>query len=120
MAREARIACNPIASPLLLNTKTTEEKLLQRAKALNTFTQVKDSSTETIKQSNGRLAYVVRTKLMVALCPTFAAKSIDDKEHSSMNITFASVTYERGALPKSVKSGTPATRVVNVILHACT
>lgn len=42
MQREARILCNPITSPFLINVKT-EDMFPKRAKTLNTHTQLEDS-----------------------------------------------------------------------------
>ncbi|KAK0138994.1 hypothetical protein N1851_024470 [Merluccius polli] len=81
MAKEARIACNPIASPLLLSTKTMEEGIPQRAKALNTVTQAKDPCTETVEPSKAWPPCLCCQDEAhgIVKCPTFAAKSIDDK-----------------------------------------
>ncbi|XP_067276268.1 uncharacterized protein [Pseudorasbora parva] len=46
---EARIACNPIASPILMNIKNTDERLPRRAKALNTTTKMKNPTSGTLE-----------------------------------------------------------------------
>lgn len=78
IAKEARIACNPIASPFLLNTKTMEERTPQRAKVLNTVIQAEDSSTETVERSKAWPPCLCCQDEAhgIAKCPTFAAKSM--------------------------------------------
>lgn len=84
MQKEARIACNPIASPLLLSLKTTDDRLPKRAKALNTSTQMKNSTSETQRATNFKPkppCPVCQDETHgVAKCPTFAAKPIEDKK----------------------------------------
>lgn len=46
LSREARIACNPIASPLMINFKTIDDRIPKRAKAFNTNTQTKSFTQE--------------------------------------------------------------------------
>ncbi|KAI2645699.1 Laminin subunit alpha-5 [Labeo rohita] len=50
MQTEARIACNPIVSSLLMNVKNTDERLPKRAKALSTSTQMKNSTSGTLEK----------------------------------------------------------------------
>ncbi|KAL1280039.1 hypothetical protein QQF64_014639 [Cirrhinus molitorella] len=82
MQTEARIACNPIASPLLMNMKTTDERLPKRTKALNTSALMKNSTTGTLENSKPKppcLVYKDETHGVVK-CPTFAAKTMDVKK----------------------------------------
>ncbi len=46
MQKEARIVCNPIASPFLINMKT-DDTFPKRAKTLNTNTQLEDYNSMT-------------------------------------------------------------------------
>lgn len=46
LSKEARIACNPIASPTLMNFKTTDERPPKRAKALSTNIQTNSFAQE--------------------------------------------------------------------------
>ncbi|KAG1968718.1 nek6 [Pimephales promelas] len=91
MQTEARIACNPIASPLLMNVKGTDERLSKRAKVLNTSTQMKNSTSGTqMKNSNSGTLENVKPRPPclvckdethgVVKCPTFAAKTTDEKK----------------------------------------
>lgn len=78
---EARIACNPVTSPLLL--KTTDDRQPKRARALYTNTKGKNT-TEEVKE-----VYSTKPKPPCPICkdethgltrcPTFAAKSMEDK-----------------------------------------
>lgn len=43
LRREAKVACNPIASPFLMNEKASDERFIKRAKALNTAVQAKSN-----------------------------------------------------------------------------
>ncbi|XP_063052707.1 uncharacterized protein LOC134447256 [Engraulis encrasicolus] len=80
IAKEARIACNPIASPFLLNIKTTDERMPQRAKSLSTVTQAKDSSMETEQSKTWPPCLCCQDAAHgIARCPIFTAKSMDDK-----------------------------------------
>lgn len=82
--KEARIACNPIASPLLMTSKTADERLLKRARALNTSAQTKEPNRDIQETSN----YKVRPPCPVckdethgiATCPTFASRTMEDKK----------------------------------------
>lgn len=55
MQREARIACNPIASPLLMNIKATDERLPKRVKVLNTSIQSKKSFSRSLDSTKSCL-----------------------------------------------------------------
>ncbi|KAJ8388711.1 hypothetical protein AAFF_G00131200 [Aldrovandia affinis] len=81
---EARIACNPIASPLLMNHKPTDERVPKRAKALNTSAQRNNSTSEIKETPNSKPKPPCPTckdeTHGVAKCPTFAAKSMEDKK----------------------------------------
>ncbi|XP_041845165.1 uncharacterized protein LOC121642470 [Melanotaenia boesemani] len=84
LQKEARIACNPIASPLMLNTKPTDEKFPKRAKVFNTSTQMKPSAPSTAKTpalGPRPPCLVCKDKTHgVVKCPTFAGKSVDEKK----------------------------------------
>ncbi|KAL1258159.1 hypothetical protein QQF64_011403 [Cirrhinus molitorella] len=82
MQTEARIACNPIASPLLMNMKTTDERLPKRTKALNTSALMKNSTTGTLENSKPKPPCLVCKDEThgVVKCPTFAAKTMDVKK----------------------------------------
>ena len=81
---EARIACNPIASPLLMNHKPTDERLPKRARALNT-TAHKNSSTSEVQETSSSKPKPPCPSCKdethgVAKCPTFAAKTMEEKK----------------------------------------
>lgn len=83
LQKEARIACNPIASPFLMYTRSTDERFPKRAKALNTSSLI-NSTLGTPETSYSRpripcLACKDETHGVVK-CPTFAAKTHDDKK----------------------------------------
>nr|XP_043906906.1 uncharacterized protein LOC122785246 [Solea senegalensis] len=84
MQKEARIACNPIASPLLMNIKPAEERFPKRAKALSTSAQIKTSPSGELKTSYSKPrppCLVCKDETHgVAKCPMFAAKSADEKK----------------------------------------
>ncbi|GAA6082862.1 uncharacterized protein LOC122139888 [Tachysurus ichikawai] len=52
LSKEARIACNPIASPLLINFKATDDRSTKRVKAFNTNTKTKSFAQEK-QETNG-------------------------------------------------------------------
>ncbi|XP_026101642.1 uncharacterized protein LOC113072978 [Carassius auratus] len=84
LSKEARIACNPIASPLLMNFRATNERSPKRAKALNTNTQTKSFAQEK-QETNGSKpkspCFMCKSEdHNITKCPTFAAKSIEDKK----------------------------------------
>ncbi|XP_026073081.1 uncharacterized protein LOC113052853 [Carassius auratus] len=84
LSKEARIACNPIASPLLMNFRATNERSPKRAKALNTNTQTKSFAQEK-QETNGSKpkspCFMCKSEAHnITKCPTFAAKSIEDKK----------------------------------------
>lgn len=82
MQKEARIACNPIASPLLMNIKATDERLPKRVKVLNTSIQGKISSSRSLDSSKSKPPCLVCKDEThgVAKCPTFAKKTADEKK----------------------------------------
>lgn len=82
MQTEARIACNPIASPFLMNIKNTDERLPKRDKALNTSAQMKISTSGTPENSKPKPPCLVCKDEThgVVKCPTFAAKTTDEKK----------------------------------------
>lgn len=81
---EARIACNPIASPLLMNHKPTDERLPKRARALNTSTHKNNFTSEIKETFNSKPkppCPICKDETHgVGRCPTFAAKSMEDKK----------------------------------------
>lgn len=84
LSKEARIACNPIASPLLMNFRATNERSPKRAKALNTNTQTKSFAQEK-QETNGSKpkspCFICKSEAHnITKCPTFAAKSSEDKK----------------------------------------
>ncbi len=84
LSKEARIACNPIASPLLMNFRATDERSPKRAKALNTNIQTKSFAQEK-QETNGSKpkspCSVCKSEAHnITKCPTFAAKSGEDKK----------------------------------------
>ncbi len=84
MQKETRIACNPIASPLFMNLKNSDERFPKRAKALSTKTDVKDFSCKRLETSSSKSnvsCFVCKDeKHSIAQCPTFAEKTIEDKK----------------------------------------
>lgn len=84
VSREARIACNPIASPLLMNFKPVDSKIPKRAKAFNTNTQTKSLSLEKQETSSSKPKWpclVCESEAhTITKCPTFTAKSVEDKK----------------------------------------
>ncbi|RXN10003.1 hypothetical protein ROHU_031096 [Labeo rohita] len=54
MQKEARIACNPITSPVFMNLKGSDERFPKRAKALSTKTDAKDFSSKRFETSNSK------------------------------------------------------------------
>lgn len=82
LQREARIACNPIASPLLMNVKATDERLPKRVKALNTSIQSKKSSPRSLENSRPKPPCLVCKDEThgVAKCPIFAKRTTDEKK----------------------------------------
>ncbi|XP_054653604.1 uncharacterized protein LOC129193043 isoform X1 [Dunckerocampus dactyliophorus] len=82
--KEARIACNPIASPMLMNFKPTDEKLPKRAKALNTNTQAKRVLHEKQEANSTKPKLpcpVCKNETHgIAQCPTFTVKSAEEKK----------------------------------------
>lgn len=82
MQKEARIVCNPMSSPLLMNIKTIDERFPKRAKALNTSIQLKKTPSETLENSKPRppCLFCKDENHGVAKCPTFPAKSAEEKK----------------------------------------
>lgn len=82
MQREAQIACNSIASPLLMNIKTTDERYPKKAKALTTSSQIKKPTSETLENSKPKppCLFCRDETHGVAKCPTFVAKAPDEKK----------------------------------------
>lgn len=81
--KEAWIACNPIASPLTMNFKFTDERLPKRARAFST-TQTKNSILEKqemfINKAKSPCSVCKNEAHGIAKCPTFAARSTEDKK----------------------------------------
>ncbi|KAI2645246.1 Zinc finger CCHC domain-containing protein 13 [Labeo rohita] len=83
MQTEARIACNPSASPLLMNVKNTDKRLPKRAEALSTSThknQELTSTSETLEKPKTPCLFCKDETHGVVKCPTFAAKTVDEKK----------------------------------------
>ncbi|KAK0152254.1 hypothetical protein N1851_006383 [Merluccius polli] len=85
VSKEARIACNPIASPLFLNSRTPDEKPSKRAKALSTSAQSKDHTSkvsENVSFPRPRVPCLICKEEShgIAKCPGFAAKPMGDKK----------------------------------------
>lgn len=83
LSREARIACNPIASPLLINFKLVDDRIPKRAKAFNTNTQTKSFAQERQEANSHRPkwpCFVCKSEAHgITRCPTFTVKSVEDK-----------------------------------------
>ncbi|XP_057716613.1 uncharacterized protein LOC130931672 [Corythoichthys intestinalis] len=83
LSKEARISCNPITSQLLTNFRTIDDRNLKRAKAFNTNTQPRDLAHESqvaISSKPKWPCFVCKNEThVITKCPTFAAKSIEDK-----------------------------------------
>lgn len=81
--KEARIACNPVTSPLLINSKSQDERSLKKARAFNIKVQKGNSTNEQNEMSNSK------TKLpcsvckdeshSIVKCPTFSTKTMEEK-----------------------------------------
>lgn len=84
LKREARIACNPITSPLLTNFKHVDDRIPKRAKAFNTNTQPKGFTQERQEATNSKPkwpCFVCKSEAHgITRCPTFAVKSIKDRK----------------------------------------
>ncbi|XP_049419820.1 uncharacterized protein LOC125880984 [Epinephelus fuscoguttatus] len=82
MQKEARIACNPIASPLMLNLKTPDERLSKRAKTFNTSAQIRGFNSTSPESSKPRppCLFCRDEAHGVAKCPAFATKAMDEKK----------------------------------------
>ncbi len=84
LSREAQIACNPIASPLLINFKPVDDRIPKRAKAFNTNTQSKSFAQEKQETNSCKPkspCFVCKSEAHgITRCPTFAAKSVEDKK----------------------------------------
>lgn len=82
--KEAQIACNPIASPFLMNFKSTDERLPKRARAFNTSIQTKNCTLEKQEMFSSKVKLpcsVCKNEAHgIAKCPTFATMTTEDKE----------------------------------------
>lgn len=89
LSREARIACNPIASPLLINFRP-EDRIPKRAKAFNTNTQTKSfihEKQETISNKPKWPCFVCKSENHgITKCPAFSGKVRKIKGHLFMKI----------------------------------
>lgn len=78
---EAKVVCNPVASPFLINERASEERHVKRAKALSTTIQPKSPP---IPVSTSRpkppCLFCKEESHGIAKCPAFAAKTSDDKK----------------------------------------
>ncbi len=82
--KEARIACNPITSSLLLSSRSVDDKLPKRAKTFSTSAQMKDHKLKTSERPSAfkpKLPCLVCKEEFhgIAKCPAFASKSKGDK-----------------------------------------
>ncbi len=80
--KEARIACNPVASPLLI--KATDDRQPKRTRALHTNTK-RNNPTEKVEKVFSTKSKppcpICKDEMHgVVKCPTFAAKSLEDKK----------------------------------------
>lgn len=82
MQKEAQIACNPIAFPLLMNIETTDERFPKSAKVLTTSTHAKNVTLESLENSKPKPPCLVCKDVTnsVAKCLTLAAKTTDEKK----------------------------------------
>ncbi|KAL4006146.1 hypothetical protein ACER0C_005859 [Sarotherodon galilaeus] len=78
---EAKVVCNPVASPFLMSERASEERHVKRAKALSTTIQPKSPP---IPVSTSRpkppCLFCKEESHGIAKCPAFAAKTSDDKK----------------------------------------
>ncbi|KAL6471732.1 hypothetical protein MHYP_G00203820 [Metynnis hypsauchen] len=83
LSREARIACKPIASPLVINFKPVDDRSPKRAKAFNTSIQPNSLPKEKQETNNSKPKLpcsVCKSETHgITRCPTFTAKSVEDK-----------------------------------------
>ncbi|XP_014900158.1 uncharacterized protein LOC106954875 [Poecilia latipinna] len=80
LQKEAKVACHPVASPFLISEKT-EERHIKRAKALTTTVQSKSPFPTVVGNKPKPPCLFCKDELHgVAKCPTFAAKTIDEKK----------------------------------------
>ncbi|XP_073718035.1 uncharacterized protein [Misgurnus anguillicaudatus] len=105
MQEEARVACNPIASPLLMNLKPSDERFPRRAKALNTSIQTKSPISGTIENPNLRLPCLVCKDEThgVVKCPAFAAKTPDEKKAFILENHLCFGCLRKGHITKACK-----------------
>lgn len=77
-----RTHSNPIASPLLMNIKATDERLPKRVKVLNTSIQGKKSFSRSLDSTKPKLPCLVCKDETqgVAKCPIFAKRTTDEKK----------------------------------------
>ncbi|XP_070412225.1 uncharacterized protein [Nothobranchius furzeri] len=84
LSKEARIACNPITSPLLINFKPVDERIPKRVKAFNTNIQPKSFAQEKQETNSSKPkspCSVCKSEAHgITKCPTFTAKSVEDKK----------------------------------------
>ena len=80
LKKESKIACNPVTASLFLSCKVSEDKFPKRVKALNTTDKVKGAAPKTQEFNQMKPCSVCESEThYIAKCPTFAAKSTDDK-----------------------------------------
>lgn len=84
LSKEARIACNPIASPLMINFKPVDDRIPKIAKTFNTKTQTKCFTQEGKETNSSKpkwLCFVCKNKAHgITRYPAFADKSVEDKK----------------------------------------
>lgn len=82
--KEAQIACNPIASPFLLNPKAVDDRLPKKAVTLNMNIQFSNSFAGMHRATSFKpkpACPVCKDEFHgIAKCPTFAGKPIEDKK----------------------------------------
>ncbi|XP_030597267.1 uncharacterized protein LOC115788399 isoform X1 [Archocentrus centrarchus] len=103
--REARIACNPIASPFSMDFKHTDERSSKRAKALNTNAKSSTPEKQDTNYSKVKVPCCVCKNEThgIAKCPTFTAKSIEDKKAFILETRLCFGCLRKGHITKDCK-----------------
>ncbi|XP_024119479.1 uncharacterized protein LOC112140697 [Oryzias melastigma] len=106
MQREAKIACNPIASPFLINERDSDERHVKRAKALITTTQTKsDTSASVVTPKPKQPCLFCRDeKHGIVKCSSFAAKSMEEKTTFIRENRLCFGCLRRGHITKECKA----------------
>ena len=103
MQREAKIINNPFAFPFWINMKTTDETFPKLAKILNTSTQLEDPNLMTHEKPKPPCLFCKNEAHVVAKCPTFAAKPIDEKRAFVFEHHLCFGCYRKGHASKDCK-----------------